>query len=96
MKKLNIDNVIELLKVNYEKSEGYKYVKKPLAHALYNTWKQINAVERARVVDSFNVIDNRNDEVVKVGTWDEVEDYDDCPGSYTIISDLTGEKVTYG
>ena len=35
----NLDKVIELLKIEYEKAEKKKYIKKPLAYALYQVWK---------------------------------------------------------
>lgn len=96
MKDLTLDEVIELLKRHYEKSKDSKFVQKPLAYALYTTWKYVDSKEKRRVIDTYTVYDNRTDKIVKTGTWDEVEDYDDCPGRYTIISDMTGEKVTYG
>lgn len=44
----DLRSAIELLIFNYEKSISNNYVKKPLAHALYHTWKSIDICEDER------------------------------------------------
>lgn len=43
--------------------------------------------------DTYTVYDNRTNNIVTTGTWDEVEDYFECEGRYTIVSDLNGQEI---
>lgn len=36
---MTLEQAIELLKQEYERAKALKYVKKPLAYALYQVWK---------------------------------------------------------
>lgn len=36
---MNLDKAVELLKKEYERAKRLKYVRKPLAWALYQVWK---------------------------------------------------------
>lgn len=43
--------------------------------------------------DTYTVYDNRTNNIVTTGTWAEVEDYFECEGRYTIVSDLNGQEI---
>jgi hypothetical protein len=43
--------------------------------------------------DTYTVYDNRTNNIVTNGTWSEVEDYFECEGRYTIVSDLNGQEI---
>ena len=38
---ITIDKAIEILKENFERAQKLEYVKRPLAWALYQTWKRV-------------------------------------------------------
>ena len=45
-------------------------------------------------IDTYTVYDNRTDRVVTQGDWwSDVEDYADCDGRYTVVSNANGMKV---
>ena len=39
---MTLDEVIELLKSEYEKAKHLEFVKNPLSYALYKVWKMID------------------------------------------------------
>ena len=39
---MTLDDVIEMLKKEYERAKGLEYVFDPLAFALYSTWKKVD------------------------------------------------------
>ena len=39
---ITIEKAIEILKAEYERAKNMKYVQKPLAWALYHTWKKVD------------------------------------------------------
>ena len=39
---MSFDEVIELLKLEYEKAKTLKFVQRPLPYALYKTWKIVD------------------------------------------------------
>ena len=41
--------------------------------------------------DSYTVYDNTTNKVVCEGTFAEVEDYLECEGRYTVVSNLNGQ-----
>ena len=41
-------------------------------------------------INTYTVYDNRNNQVVTQGDWSDVEDYADCDGRYTIVSNANG------
>lgn len=43
---MNIDEAIEMLKAEYEKAEKQKHIHKPVAYALYQTWKEADRKRR--------------------------------------------------
>ena len=43
--------------------------------------------------DTYTVYDNTTDRIVAQGTWAEVEDYFECEGRYTVVSDLNGQII---
>lgn len=43
--------------------------------------------------DSFTVYDNRTNRIVTTGTYQEVEDYIENPGRYTVVWDLNGQVM---
>ncbi len=45
---MTLEQVIEMLKVEYERAQKLKYVQKPLAYALYQVWKKADKAERKR------------------------------------------------
>ena len=45
------------------------------------------------IYNSFTVYDNRTNRIVCTGTYDEVEDYIENPGRYTVVSDLNGQVI---
>jgi len=45
---MSLDEVIELLTNMYEFAKGQKYIRRPLAWALYHTWEHVDSVERDR------------------------------------------------
>lgn len=38
---MSFEEVVELLKAEYEKAKTLKFVRKPLAYAIYKTWKVV-------------------------------------------------------
>lgn len=44
-------------------------------------------------INTYTVYDNRTNKVVAQGDWSDVEDYADCDGRYTIVSNANGIKV---
>lgn len=44
-------------------------------------------------VEIFTVYDNRTDKIVARGTYPEVEDYIECEGRYSVISNLNGVNI---
>lgn len=59
-------------------------------------------MDKISFIDTYTVYDNRTNQVVTQGDWSEVEDYADCEGRYTIVSNANGmivndqEGPTYG
>ena len=45
---MDIDKIIDLLKANYERAKLMEFVRKPLAWALYETWKYVDRTEKVR------------------------------------------------
>lgn len=45
---MTLEEVIELLKVEYERARGLKYVINPLAFALYEVWKKVDKGTRRK------------------------------------------------
>ena len=45
---MTLDDVIDLLKWEYEKAVTSEWVQKPLSYALYQTWEAINEKEKRR------------------------------------------------
>jgi hypothetical protein len=45
---VTLDEVIELLKEEYERAKGKEYVKDPLAFALYSVWKKVDSMKGKR------------------------------------------------
>lgn len=41
----------------------------------------------------FDVYDNTTDELVYTGTYDEVEDYIENPGRYTVVWQINGQVM---
>lgn len=41
----------------------------------------------------FTVYDNRTDTIVCMGTYAEIEDYLECEGRYTVVSNLNGQFI---
>lgn len=39
---MTLDEVIELLRKEYERAKGKEYIRKPLAFALYSVWKIVD------------------------------------------------------
>lgn len=39
---MSFDEVVQLLKEEYEKAKTLKFVRKPLPYALYKTWKIVD------------------------------------------------------
>ena len=39
---MTLEKAIELLKEEYEKAKNQPFVQKPLAYALYHTWKKVD------------------------------------------------------
>mgnify|MGYP003292560188 CR=1 FL=1 len=39
---MTLEKAIELLKAEYEKAKKQPFVQKPLAYALYHTWKKVD------------------------------------------------------
>ena len=39
---VTFDEVVELLKAEYEKAKTLKFVRRPLPYALYKTWKIVD------------------------------------------------------
>lgn len=39
---MDLDKAIKLLKKEYERAKHLEYVRKPLAWALYQVWKEVN------------------------------------------------------
>jgi hypothetical protein len=44
-------------------------------------------------INTYTVYDNHTNKVVVEGTWPEVEDYAECEGRYTIVSNANGMIV---
>ena len=42
----NLDEAVELLRKNYEKAKVTPYVQRPLAWALYQTWKTVDVEKK--------------------------------------------------
>ena len=40
--------------------------------------------------DSYTVYDNRTNKIITTGSFAEIEDYLDCPGRYTVVSNFNG------
>ena len=51
-----IDTVVERLRVEYQRTQEQPWVRKPLARALYNLWKEVDRQEPSRIGGK-NVID---------------------------------------
>lgn len=45
---VTLEDVIKLLKENYNEALNYDYIKKPLSWALYRTWYEINRIEKKK------------------------------------------------
>ena len=45
---MTLDEVIELLKEEYERAKGKEYIKNPLAFALYSVWKKVDSMKGKR------------------------------------------------
>lgn len=43
---MTLDEVIELLKAEYERARGLKYAINPLAFALYEVWKKVAKISK--------------------------------------------------
>ena len=44
-------------------------------------------------INLFTVYDNRTDKIVTEGTYDEVEDYIENPGRYTVVWNINGQRM---
>ena len=44
-------------------------------------------------IETFTVYDNRTDKIVARGTYSEVENYIECEGRYSVISNLNGMNI---
>lgn len=42
---MTLEQVVELLQKEYERAKKMKYVQKPLAWALYHTWKKVDKMK---------------------------------------------------
>ena len=42
---ITLEKAIEILKAEYERAKNMKYVQKPLAWALYYTWKKVDEMK---------------------------------------------------
>lgn len=47
---MNIEEALEILNTIYESAKASPYIRKPLAHALYVTWKIVKEIEKPRTV----------------------------------------------
>lgn len=45
---MNLDKVIEMLKVEYERAQKLYYVINPLAFALYQVWKKVDKAKQRK------------------------------------------------
>lgn len=45
---MKLETAINLLRKEYEKAVNLEYVRKPLAYALYHTWRQVDRKEKER------------------------------------------------
>ena len=43
MREMKMQTAIILLEANYEKAQNLEYVQRPLAWALYQTWKEVDS-----------------------------------------------------
>ena len=46
---MGIEEVIELLRQEYEKAKQKPFVQYPIAHALHQTWKQVDIKSRKTI-----------------------------------------------
>lgn len=45
---MTLERVVKILRGNLLIAQKYKYIKKPFAWALYETWKEVDRIEKAR------------------------------------------------
>ena len=45
---MTLEQVIDLLKNNFEEAKSHTFIKKPMSYALYVTWQMVNAYEKPR------------------------------------------------
>ena len=45
MREMKLQTAITLLEANYEKAQNLEYVQRPLAWALYHTWKEVDSAK---------------------------------------------------
>ena len=43
--------------------------------------------------ETFTVYDNRTNKIIAKGTYSEVEDYIECEGRYSVVSNLNGINI---
>jgi hypothetical protein len=51
------------------------------------------AVSAMKDTETFTVYDNRTNKIVARGTYSEVEDYIECEGRYSVVSNLNGIDI---
>ena len=44
-------------------------------------------------IEIFSVYDNRTNKIIVKGTYSEVEDYIECEGRYSVVSNLSGINI---
>lgn len=45
---MTLKGIIKILKANLLIAQKFKYIRKPFAWALYETWKEVDRIEKAR------------------------------------------------
>lgn len=61
MREMKLQTAITLLEANYEKAQNLEYVQRPLAWALYQTWKEVDSAKDEKRRE-YKRIDNENQE----------------------------------
>jgi len=69
---MKIDNVIKILRENYKRAVNSDYVRKPIAWALYQTWREIDALEEK---EKRKVVENNDGNGQRSGedSWKECQ-----------------------
>jgi hypothetical protein len=44
--------------------------------------------------DIYDVYDNNTNRVIACGSWNEIKNYYDCEGRYTIVSRMNGQIIS--